>query len=193
MSKPIDHAPRIEVRSRAELREWLRDHHQQSETVWLVTYKKHSPHYLSIGASVDELLCFGWIDSRMRRVDEDRMERLISPRRADSIWSIPNKDRVEKLRAEARMMPAGEKAVRVAVENGMWSFLDDIEALVIPEDLDAALTEDAARGGWESLAESKRKQLLYWIKSAKTAKTRASRIANTAEAASEGRMPQGLS
>lgn len=191
MTTPTDDLTRIEVKSRAELRDWLTAHHDQKETVWLVTWKKHTPHYLSIGDTVDELLAFGWIDSRMRRIDDDRIARMISPRRPDSIWSLPNKARIEKLRAEGRMTPAGERAVAVARENGMWEFLDDIEALRSPPDLVAAIKGAGATAGWKKLNASERKRLHYWIKTAKTDPTRSKRIAGAVEAARTGRMPGG--
>jgi len=192
VAKPIDLAERIEVKSRTELCDWLAAHHRQAETVWLVTHKRHKPHYLSFGDIVDELLCVGWIDSRVRRIDEDRVERLISPRRPDSIWSLPNKARVEKLRAEGRMTPAGERAVRVAVENGMWGFLDDIEAQVVPDDFGAELAAARAGKGWNDLTDGERKWLLYWIESARTAKTRTKRVAAAAAAAASWKLPPPL-
>lgn len=189
MPAPIDQAPRIEVRSRDELRAWLRANHRRPDTVWLVTYKKRHPDYLSVGDLTEELLCWGWIDSRVRGVDDDRVQRLISPRNPASFWSTANKARVARMRKAGKMTKAGERAIAVAVENGMWTFFDDVEALEVPPDLGAALDETEARAGWDAFAPGAQRDMLAWIKLAKTGRTRAARVAQVAGAAAAGEMP----
>lgn len=183
-------APHVEVRSLGDLRAWLADNHATSASVWLVTYKKASPHYLRFGDVVEELICWGWIDSSVRRVDEMRMKHLISPRKETSAWSAVNKEIVTRMRAAGRMQPAGEARIAAAEANGMWGFLDDVERLEVPDDLATALGE--ARADWEGWSRSIRRAWLERIKSAKTAPTRAKRIADCAQAARRNLKNGGL-
>ncbi|MGX9356057.1 YdeI/OmpD-associated family protein [Roseobacteraceae bacterium S113] len=176
----------VEVKSRAELRAWLATNHDSAASQWLVTYKKHSPHYLSWDDLVSELLCWGWIDSRTRRVDEDRTSVLIAPRNPNSAWSAINKAKVTELRASGEMTPEGEALIAAAQANGMWTFLDDVEALIVPEDLAAALGD---LSGWEAYPRSVKRGTLEWIKTAKTAPTRAKRIEDVRESLARGLRP----
>ncbi len=173
--------PHVEVRSLAELRDWLARHHASAGSVWLVTHKKAHEHYMPFGEVVEELMCWGWVDSSVRRVDELRMKHLISPRNETSAWSAVNKEIVARMRAAGRMQPAGEAKIAAAKANGMWEFLDDVERLEVPDDLAAALED--ARANWEGWSRSVKRAWLEKIKWAKTAPTRAKRIADCAEAA----------
>ena len=97
---------KVFVASPDELRDWLLEHHTQEESVWLVTYKKRSNFYLPYDDIVEEALCFGWIDSVPKKVDDQRSCVLLSPRRPNSVWSAVNKRRVEKLQKENRLTKA---------------------------------------------------------------------------------------
>lgn len=187
----MEDGDRVEVESVRELRAWLAANHAASEGAWLVLYKKHCGNrYVPWGEVVDELLSFGWIDSRTRRLDKDRTLLRIGPRRPGSIWSRVNKDKIARLTAEGRMHAAGQAKVDAAIADGSWSFLDDVEALVVPDDLRDALDGDeAARAGFEAYADSVKKNALYWLKTAKTAPTRHRRIAAILDAARAGRHP----
>ncbi|MEL6643119.1 MAG: YdeI/OmpD-associated family protein [Pseudomonadota bacterium] len=180
-------APRIEFPTRAALRDWLAQNHATSSSVWAVTYKKHHADYLPFGEVVEELICWGWIDSSVRGVDDDRMMHLISPRKDGSAWSAVNKEIVARMRASGQMTPAGEAKIAVAAANGMWEFLDDVERLERPEDLDAALGDLTL--GWEAWPRSVKRGTLEWIKQAKTAPTRAKRIADVVESLRSGLRP----
>ncbi|SHH51923.1 YdeI/OmpD-associated family protein [Marivita hallyeonensis] len=171
----------IEVKSRSELRAWLAENHTRTESVWLVVYKKHTDHYLPWGDAVTELLCWGWIDSVTRKVDADRTSYRIAPRNPKSAWSAVNKDKVEEARAAGLMTPAGEALISAAKENGMWTFLDDVERLEAPQDLLDALGD--LRQVWEDYPKSVKRGTLEWIKTAKTAPTRAKRIADVVTSA----------
>ncbi len=187
MPRAGDHLDRIEVTGRAALRDWLAENHDSAASVWLVTWKKHSPHYLSYPELIEELLCWGWIDSQTRGVDADRTSVLIAPRNPKSAWSAINKAHVARARGTGQMTEAGEALVRVAVETGMWTFLDDVERLERPADLDAALGDRVA--GWEDWPRSVRRGTLEWIKTAKTEATRARRIADVAASLDQGLRP----
>ncbi len=182
-----DKYDRITVKSCADLHNWLRAHHKRDTGVWLVTYKKHTDHYLDWGDMISELLCWGWVDSQTRGVDADRTSVLIAPRNPRSAWSAINKEKVAALRAEGRMQPAGEALITAAKANGMWNFLDDVERLEVPADLATALAD--LRPVWESWPRSVKRATLEWIKTAKRAPTRARRIADVVASAREGLRP----
>lgn len=179
--------PEIEVRSRAELRAWLAENHADGCTVWLVKWKQPSPHYLPTEEIIEELLCWGWIDSVVGKVDADRSKVRISPRNPKSNWSAFNKALVEKARASGAMTPAGEALIALAKQIGTWTFLDDVERLEVPEDLAAAL--GGLREIWDSYPKSVKRGTLEWIKTAKTAVTRSKRIADVVNSAEQGQRP----
>ncbi len=139
---------------------------------------------------VEEALCFGWIDSTAKKLDDERSMITMTPRRPTSVWSRSNKDRVERLIVEDHMAEAGLRAVEAAKRNGSWEALDDVDAMILPEDLVAALaTDERARLHFEGLTPSRTRMILYWIKSAKRAETRARRIAETVRLAADNRFP----
>ncbi|MEL6469218.1 MAG: YdeI/OmpD-associated family protein [Cyanobacteria bacterium J06623_4] len=189
----LDQLERVEVESRQALRIWLAENYTQSDSIWLVTYKKHTgDRYVAYNAIVEEALCFGWIDSLPRRLDEDRTMLLLSPRKPKSVWSKLNKTRVERLISDRRMMPPGLEKVERAKADGSWTFLDDVEALVIPEDLALALASDeVARANFEGFSDSTKKGILQWIKMAKRSQTRQQRIEKTVAKAALGEKALG--
>jgi uncharacterized protein YdeI (YjbR/CyaY-like superfamily) len=115
-----DAYPQVEVESREELRRWLEANHETSPGIWLVTYKKGDPRYLPYEHVVEEALCFGWIDSKARRVDDRRTSIVLTPRKPRSNWSAPNRARVERLLAAGLMTPAGVAAIERAKADGTW-------------------------------------------------------------------------
>lgn len=159
--------------------------------IWLVTWKKGREGYLPYGELVEELLCFGWIDGQARRVDEARTSLLCTPRRRGSGWSRPNKERIDRMRAAGLLRPSGEAAISRAVEDGSWTILDDVEALIEPPELVARLDADPqARTAWDEFPRSARRAALEWIAQARTALTRDRRISETVAACSAGRRPR---
>ena len=178
----------VPVESRAAWREWLAAQHATARGVWAVTWKKTSGGpYVPYADLVEEALAFGWVDSLGRGLDERRTQLLFTPRKPKSGWSRPNKERIERLSAEGRMAPAGFAAVEVAKANGAWSKLDDVENLVEPEDLVAALDRDpAARREWDAFPRSAKRGILEWIQNAKRPQTREKRVEETARLAAQG-------
>ena len=178
----------VEVTSRAEWREWLAANHADSPGIWLVTYKKAAgpERYVAYEEIVLEALAFGWIDGQARAVDAERSSQLLTPRKPRSGWSRPNKRRVEQLEAEGLMTDAGRRAIEVAKENGSWSALDDVENLIEPDELRAALDASPdARRHWEAFPPSAKKAILAWISTAKRPETRERRISEAVRLAAK--------
>ncbi len=187
-----DNFEKVPVESVAELRAWLETNHRQAESVWLVTYKKSDPDkYVSTHQIVDELLCYGWVDGIRRKLDDERTMQLISPRKVQH-WAKSYKDRIATLIAEGRVHPAGLRSIEESKRNGMWSFMDEVDALILPADLVASLEAlPPALGNFQASAPSYRRNVLRWIKLAKTQATRENRIAKTADfAARNKKIPQ---
>lgn len=166
-------------KDRDEWRQWLEEHHDSESEIWLIYYKKHTrKESVRYEEAVEEALCFGWIDSTVKRIDEEQFMQRYTPRKEDSNWSQSNKQRVKKLTELGRMTEAGLKAIEAAKRNGSWDRLDEIEIdMAVPEDLEAALAENpTAKENFDQFAPSNKKQYLYWLKSAKRAETREKRL-----------------
>lgn len=169
----------MHVTTRQEWREWLSRHHDENAGIWLVFHKKDTGKpALAYGAAVEEALCFGWIDSTIKKINEEKYARKFTPRRPGSRWSVLNKKRIEKLTRQGLVTPAGLAAVVQAKESGTWDKPDrqDIPTAVPPE-LACALAANAkARGPFNNLAPSYRRQYIAWIAAAKRPETRDRRI-----------------
>jgi len=176
----------------AEWRDWLERNHATAREVWLAYYKKGSgKRSVTYEEALEEALCFGWIDSTVRRLDAERYMQRYTPRKDDSLWSTANKARVKKLTAEGRMAEAGMAKIRTAKRNGMWTHLDKIDRkLEMPEELMAALDRrPAAKAEFEKLAASHKKMWGGWIADAKRPETKERRIAAALEWIEAGRKP----
>ena len=179
-------------KNKQEWREWLEMNHKDKNAVWVIFYKVKSPkHNLSWSDSVNEALCFGWIDSTKRALDDERFIQYFSKRKAKSNWSKINKDKVKVLIEQNLMTEAGYESIAIAKENGSWTILDNIEALIVPEDLNIAFTNNSnALGFYESLSNSNKKMILYWLHAAKRTATKEKRITEIIESANKGLMPK---
>jgi uncharacterized protein YdeI (YjbR/CyaY-like superfamily) len=132
----------------------------------------------------EEALCFGWIDSVRKPVDDTYFKQLYTPRKPTSTWSAINKATVERLIAAERMHKAGLAAIDAAKASGRWTALDHVETHTIPDDFKAALMKNRkAKTAYESFSPFLRKQFLYRLNSAKRPETRARRIAELIAAA----------
>lgn len=189
---PRDQYPHVSARDRAEWRAWLAANHACAPGVWLVLFKKGSGQAsVSYDEAVEEGLCFGWIDSMARRLDDTRYEQVFTPRKRRSPWSQSNKERVARLMAQGLMAPAGLAAVEAARRDGTWAMFDGIENLETPNDLAAALAEDpVAATHFAAFSTAVRQQSLWWIGDAKRPETRQRRIARVVEAAAANRNPR---
>ncbi|MEJ7795393.1 MAG: YdeI/OmpD-associated family protein [Nocardioides sp.] len=188
-----DDAERFQPASIDEWSAWLAAHHADTPGVWLVTHKESSGlAAFDYEEAIVEALRWGWIDSTQRTVDEQRTMMWYVARRPGSVWTRRNKVRVATLEADGRMQPAGQAAVDAARASGMWTVMDDVEDLVVPDDLAAALgARPGAREQWDAFPPSARKPALAWIVLAKRDETRAARVANVAESSARGERPRG--
>ncbi|QDH10696.1 hypothetical protein FE634_03685 [Nocardioides dongxiaopingii] len=183
-----DGRPYVHPETLEQWRAWLAAHHARGSGVWVYQWRRATGRpALGYEEQVVEALAWGWIDSTAGTVDEQRARMWFAPRRPTSGWSRPNKQRVERLHAEGRMQPAGRAALDLAHANGSWTLLDDVEDLVVPPDLAAALAaHPGARAHWDSFPPSTRKQMLTQVVTAKKPETRTARIARFADAAARG-------
>ena len=148
----------------------------QRESVWLAVAKKGHMG-VSVPEAVEEALCFGWIDSTANKLDEKRYKLLLAPRKRNSAWSKINKARVAKLIKKKLMQPAGLAMIKLAKKTGTWKLLDDVDKLKCPGDLAKALNSSKkGKAFFDAFPPSAKKQILYWLQSAKTVETRNKRI-----------------
>jgi uncharacterized protein YdeI (YjbR/CyaY-like superfamily) len=187
-----DNFLKVEVSSSDELRSWLEKNHGQEDSVWLVTFLKIVPEkYLSTSEVLDELICFGWIDGIRRKLDDTRTMQLISPRRVQH-WAKTYKDRAAKLIAEGRMHEAGFRSIELSKQSGLWDFMDDVDQLIVPQDLQDELEKHAgATEFFYAINDSSKRFVLRWLKLAKTEKTRNARILELAQLSSRGEKLKG--
>ncbi|MEQ8358736.1 MAG: YdeI/OmpD-associated family protein [Cytophagales bacterium] len=171
---------------------WLIENHKNEKGVWLIIYKKGSPKQnITWSEAVDEALCFGWIDSIKKPIDEEKYKHYYGPRKEKSIWSKVNKDKVENLIASNRIVEAGLKSIETAKKNGSWTFLDSVEALEVPIDLENEFAKHkGSKEYYNSLSKSIQKGMLAWVKMAKRTETREKRILEIAENAAKHKKPK---
>ncbi|HEV7333621.1 MAG TPA: YdeI/OmpD-associated family protein [Flavisolibacter sp.] len=179
-------------RSIASWRKWLEKHHLSAQAVWVVFYNKNAnKKSISWRDAVDVALCFGWIDSKKIKIDEETSHQFFSRRKPKSTWSKINKERVAKLIEDGLMTKAGLEAIAIAKQNGSWTILDEVEELVIPEDLEKAFrSKQGSKDYFLGLSKSVRKAMLQWLVLARRPETRQKRIDEIAELASNKTKPR---
>lgn len=187
-----DDIPTISPKSKQEWRRWLTEHHAVEQAVWLRAYKKSANKAtVSWSDTVDEALCFGWIDGMRKSVDEESFIQFVCKRKPKSGWSKINKEKIERLITEGLMMEAGFKSIEIAKQNGSWTLLDEVEELSIPEDLEMAFIENVgSKDFFLTLSKSVRKMILQWIAFAKKPETRQKRITEVAKLAAIQQKPK---
>ncbi len=182
-------------KNRKQWRQWLEKNHSSSPGIWFTYFKKETGKpRVSYEEAVEEALCFGWIDSLPRKLDEERTMLKFTPRKPKSVWSQLNKTRVEKLIAEKQMMPAGLASIVLAKKNGSWDILTGSDKAAInnemPEDMEKLFSKNKkAKAHFQNFSFSIRKQFLAWIDSAKRPETRKARIVQTILMASHNKKP----
>jgi uncharacterized protein YdeI (YjbR/CyaY-like superfamily) len=177
----------------AAWRGWLAANHATTRGVWVASWRKASGRDpVAYEDLVEEAICFGWIDSTVNTLDDERTLQLMTPRKTKSGWTRLNRQRVAALEAQGRMTDAGRRAVQAAKANGWWTIYDAVEDLLEPDDLaDALDASPVARSAWDGFPPSARKQMLWWVVSAGRPETRTSRIAKIVSEAEHGRRAAG--
>ncbi len=166
-------------KTKQQWRKWLEKNHQIKDAVWLIFYNKSSTKQtISWSDAVDEALCFGWIDSVKKSIDQETSIQFFSKRKAKSTWSKINKEKVEKLIQAGLMSNAGLSVIDIAKQDGSWHILDEVENLIIPDDLLNALkARENAEETFNNLSKSAKKLMLTQLVLAKKSETRQNRIA----------------
>jgi len=187
MTSKLDTLERFHAKTRNAWRAWLRKNHRTSPGVWLVTYKKATGKpRIDYEEAVEELLCFGWVDSLPRALDAERSMLLCTPRKPKARWSRLNRERVAKLEAEGKMAPRGLEVVALAKKSGAWDALNEVESLTVPPDLKAAFKlHPGSESYFDAFPRSVTRAILEWILQAKKPETRAKRVAETAQQAAK--------
>jgi len=177
----------LDVRTLEEWRRWLADHHDAESEVWLVFHKVHTGRAsIAYEDSVAEALCFGWVDSLIKRLDEARYARKFTPRKPDSKWSAANRKRYAQLEASGRLTPAGRNR---APTDRRYDAPAPMPS-VVPSYIQRALKKSpAACNYFESLAPSYRRRYIGWIESAKQAETKMRRLEEVVRLLAAGRKP----
>ncbi|MBU8893715.1 MAG: YdeI/OmpD-associated family protein [Bacteroidales bacterium] len=185
----------IFCKNRDEWRAWLINNHAFSSEIWLIYYKKHTKKpTVAYNDAVEEALCFGWIDSIVKRIDDETYMQKYTPRKRNSIWSLVNKKRVEKMISEGKMTKIGLDQVDIAKKNGHWekaySSNTNIE---IPNYLEKALK--ANKTAWENFnnfAKSYKNIYVGWVVSAKRQETKEKRISVVVARSEKNKKPEML-
>ena len=166
-------------------RKWLDKNHAKESSVWLIIYKKQSgTPSVYYDEAVDEALCYGWIDSKPNKRDDESYYQFFAKRNPKSKWSVVNKGKVQRLIKQERMAQAGLDSIEIAKKNGTWTALDEVDNSIVPEDLHKALDKNkTALKNFESFPKSSKKIILEWIANAKKPETRLQRIQETVEKA----------
>jgi uncharacterized protein YdeI (YjbR/CyaY-like superfamily) len=161
-----------------EWRNWLHENHNASTGIELVFYRVDSQfESMRWEEAVQVAICYGWIDSTVRKLDEERRKQVFTPRKDKSVWSKLNKTYIEQLTKDNLMHESGLKKIEIAKKNGMWESLDAVENLEIPLDLQHAFDlNQMAFDNYKNFSPSYRKNYLYWLNQAKREETRLLRI-----------------
>ncbi len=194
MKSTTNELPVIHFPAGPDWEEWLRSNHTESEGIWMKLAKKNSPvGSVSYAEAVDIALCYGWIDSQKKALDENFSLQRFTRRGARSKWSKINCGKVENLIAQGRMQPAGLREIEAARKDGRWdAAYESPRTITVPEDLQAELEKyPEAKESFAKLGGASRYSILYQIHDAKKPETRARRIHNYVTMLREGRKPHG--
>lgn len=180
------------VTNRKEWREWLKKNHNKKETIWLIYYKKHTGKpRIPYDDAVEEALCYGWIDSTVKRIDEETFMQKFTPRKKNSIWSKLNKERVGRMIKGGKMRKPGMDKVEEAKKNGEWEAAYEIKYdIEIPPMLEKALNRNIkAKENFDNFAPSYRRNYIGWVTNAKRQETIDRRIKEVVKRAEKNIKP----
>ena len=181
----------VYITTRSKWRDWLAKNHDKEENgIWLVFYKKKTNKpTLEYEEAVEDALCFGWIDSIIKKIDESKYARKFTPRRAGSMWSELNKKRAEKMIKQGRMTNAGLVKIKSAKKTGIWDKDPRPKiSLDIPDEFATALAKNKkAKENFDKLALTYRRHYIGWVADAKRAETKKRRIAESIALLEQGK------
>ena len=177
----------VYAEDRQAWRDWLQEHHDKERNAWLIIYhKKSKTPSVAYNEAVEEALCFGWIDSKPNKRDNESYLLFFAKRNPKSNWSRLNRERAERMLEQGRMTPAGLEMIEIAKQNGTWTALEAVQDSVIPADLDQAFNgNEAAWKNFSVFPPSSKRIILEWILNAKRPQTRRKRIDETVELAAQ--------
>lgn len=169
------------AKDRTAWRKWLEKYSDKQTSVWLIIYHKGSnTPSIYYDEAVEEALCFGWIDSKPNKRDDESYYLFFAQRKPKSVWSKINKERAEKLAAQRLLTAKALAIIEEAKKDGSWDALNDVDALRYPDELQKAFAKNkTAARHFEAFPTSVKKGILQWIISAKRVETRQKRIAET--------------
>ena len=181
----------IEFKNPSEWQAWLSENHDKENEIWLIFHKKATGiPCIEYKDSLDEALCFGWVDSLIKKIDEEKYARKFTPRKDNSKWSLVNKKRVEELIQDGRMTEHGLKKVNAAKQSGNWDSPTQkpkFDLTMPPEFIEALQNNPQAETTFNNLTSSQQKQYLLWIVTAKRPETRDKRIKESIQLLAEGK------
>jgi uncharacterized protein YdeI (YjbR/CyaY-like superfamily) len=166
------------ISNRKDWRKWLKENHSIVSEVWLIYYKKHTGKpRIPYDDAVEEALCFGWIDSTVKRIDDEKFCQKFTPRNLKSVWSEHNKKRVGKMIKQGKMTKYGMDKVKAAKKYGEWNKkIEVVKEFKMPSELSQILSANKkANNFFKELSPSNQKQYIEWIASAKKVETREKR------------------
>jgi len=168
-------------KTRSEWRDWLSLHHRSEKSVWLIIYHKQSAvPSVYYDEAVEEAICFGWVDSKPNKRDEESYYLFMAQRKPGSNWSKLNRQRAEKMIAAGQMDEAGLEMVALAKQAGTWEALEDVQNSVVPPDLAQVLVANpTAKVNFDAFPPSSKRIILEWVLNAKKPETRQKRIDET--------------
>jgi uncharacterized protein YdeI (YjbR/CyaY-like superfamily) len=195
MSRRTDFAQQVKpihFRNRQKWRSWLARNHDREKEVWLTYYKKHTRmRGVTHEEAVAEALCFGWIDSKVRAIDDERFMQKYTPRKGDSVWSLINKKVAMRMMREGKMAKAGLATIKAAKKSGRWSSAYTSRwRMAVPPDLKGALMEnERAWRHFRDFANTYQNMYVGWVNEAKTEGTRNRRMREVVKRASRNQKP----
>jgi uncharacterized protein YdeI (YjbR/CyaY-like superfamily) len=181
MEKTYNDIPVFYAATEANWHAWLLKNHSTKKAVWLVIFKKTcATPCVYYPQAVNQALCFGWVDSKPNKRDDNSYYQFFTPRNTKSNWSKVNKDKVAKLITEKQMHQAGFKAIEIAKNNGTWDALNNVDNLILPDELAQLFVKNKiAKNNWDAFPTSAKRGILEWILNAKQTATITKRITET--------------
>jgi uncharacterized protein YdeI (YjbR/CyaY-like superfamily) len=168
--------PELKINKLEELKSWLEVNYATKDSVWLIFPKKTAGVDFAWSEIVDVLLCYGWIDSLPRKIDDDYTSIRISPRSPKSNWSKVNKDKIAILESQNLIHDNGQKMIELAKQTGTWNALEDVDNLVLPTDMEQYLVANVLLQKWNAKGRTYKRGFLETLLNTKKPETRLKKL-----------------